>query len=219
MKITTATAAGLACFVLSQAAWATDVGAYLSLGAGVSAPENSDVVVTNPNQPATSASAAYDAGWGVAVAGGYKWDEGFRTEIEADFRRAHVSAIGGAKAQGIESNTGIMGNLLFDIGTGGGFQPYLGAGAGIAWNKWSNVTAPGYAVFDGNSAGFQYQGIFGIEVAVARAVGAFVEYRYMGTLSHTFQSVSPAGSSLNDRGDASHNVLIGARYSFGAAAK
>ena len=88
---------------------------------------------------------------------------------------ATLDNIAGANAPGHQGIFGMMGNLLFDIGHSPSFQPYVGGGIGVGWNKWSNVQAAripglsaGYAIFNDTSpAVFQYQGIAGVSVPVA----------------------------------------------------
>jgi len=193
---------------------------YLSFGGGASFPSNSNVDFRNSGAlPKVNGNTSFDTGYMLSGAAGYRWMSGMRTELELNYRKSNVDSIAGADASGSQRVLGVMGNVLFDIGNFSSFRPYVGGGAGVGWNKWSNVrgnpsaTFPvGTALYNERDPAFQWQGIAGVSRAFTDRMEGFVEYRYIGLEQNKFQgTVAAAASRHNDR---SHNALIGIRYNF-----
>ena len=221
MKIKFALAAivaGLTC----ATAHAADFGPYVGLGAGLSVPGNSTPILTRLLNAPHETRTSFSAGWDAEVVAGFKLD-GYRAEVEASYRQTALQHMDAGVATGHQSTSSVMGNLLFDIGSGGGFKPYLGGGIGAAFIKWHNVQATNSAqlpgvlpLFDDSSpAVFQYQGIVGMSFPVGATTDFFVEYHYVGTTGAKFESAALPGAVFSDHKDATHNALVGVRFSFG----
>lgn len=221
MKTKFALAAVAALYAMPAAA--LEPGAYASLGGMLnvtssSTPQISVLAAPTPRQIDVS----FKAGWGARGAVGYNFS-GWRTELEGGYRQAKLGHVNEAVASGKQNIFDVMGNIIFNIGQGVGFQPYLGAGVGAAWSKWgdvtsANVTALGgsLARYDDNSpTGFQYQGIAGVSFSLTPTTDVFADYRYIGTTGLTFQSTAPTGFTIREHKDGSHNLLIGVRFAFG----
>ena len=143
--------------------------------------------------------------------------------MEIGYRQTALQHMDAGAATGHQGTFSVMGNMLFDVGSGAAFQPYLGGGVGAAWVKWHNVQATPSAtlvgalpVFDDSSpAAFQYQGIVGVTVPVGATSDVFAEYHYVGTTGTTFASKALIGAIFSEHKDASHNVMVGVRFFFG----
>ena len=216
-----AAAIALSASALPASAQDLSPGTYFSIAGGASFPRNSSVDFRNSTTaPTTGATTTFDTGYMFSGAAGYRWSSLVRTELEANYRKANIDAIAGAPSPGRQQVIGLMGNVLFDVGSIGGFRPYVGGGVGIGWNKWSGVqgaisaTFPtGTALFtDRDSAALQWQGIAGLSHSFGERVEGFVEYRYIGLSKNQFASAGGALASHHD--DRSHNALVGIRYNF-----
>lgn len=215
-KLKCALLAVLAIFAAVPAAVADgEQGPYIGLGFGLHEAGNSTVSAEIPaGSPAVQNRVTFDTGWGAIGTIGYKWPQSFRTEFELGYRNATVGDVAGAPWLGRQSAVTLMGNILYDVGVGTAFQPYVGGGAGLAITKWSDVRAAGTPVFSDRSSKFQWQGIVGVTVPLRDRIDAFVDYRYANSLNNRFNS-DPTGSLVSGHDDASHNVFLGLRFTFG----
>lgn len=151
--------------VSSPAIAAEQFGPYIALGFGLHAPLNSTVTTESPlGAPVTTDRVTFGTGWATHGAVGYKWPEGFRSEFEVGYRNADVGTVAGTNSLGRQNAVTLMGNLLYDVGIGTTFQPYVGAGAGLAITKWKGVQSTGTPNFTDRSSKFQWQGIVGVTV-------------------------------------------------------
>ncbi len=204
-----------AAVVSSPAVAAEEYGPYIALGVGYHKALSSDVSSEIPVGGTTTQNrVTFNDGWGIHGAIGYKWPEDFRSEFEFGFRNATVSAVDSASWLGRQSAVTFMGNLLYDVGVGTAFQPYVGGGVGLAITKWDDVRGTGSPVFKDTSSKFQWQGIVGVTIPLRDRVDMYVDYRYANSLKNRFDS-NPAGSRVSGHDDASHNVFLGLRYTFG----
>ena len=87
---------------------------------------------------------------------------------------------GGIQAFGAtKDEIAAMANLYYDFNAGGTIVPYIGAGAGIAFEKNSALG------FQDNSTTFAYQGIVGVGYNIDPTWRVNLEGRYFGTTSPT----------------------------------
>ena len=221
MKFKFAVAAIVAGFTCAPA-HAFDFGPYAGLGGGLTIPANSTPILTRPANTAHETKTTFSAGWAAQGTVGYKLD-GYRPEVEISYRRNSLAHMDAGAATGAQGTLSVMGNLLFDVGSGGGFQPYLGGGVGGAFIKWNHVQPTNSATlvgalpeFDDTSpAVFQYQGIVGLSFAVGAATDVYAEYHYVGTTAATFDSKALPGAVFSESRGASHNLMVGFRFAFG----
>ncbi|MBB2203147.1 OmpA family protein [Gluconacetobacter tumulisoli] len=172
-------------------------------------------------------------GWGLG--------NGFRVEVEGDYRNNGLKNFGSSAVQGHvggrQQTYGVMANALFDMDIGKSWLfPYFGAGVGYAWQGMNaSVTAPGFNQQIGGTFGnFAYQGIFGLAFPMPWVVGlsATAEYRFwtmLGPQSHGARSVGTIGGydSIKEEGvatgnrdtrtDFNHSLMLGLRYEFNPA--
>jgi opacity protein-like surface antigen len=83
----------------------------------------------------------------------------------------------------------VMANLYYDFNAGGTWVPYIGAGAGVAFDKMSALN------LQDNTTNFAYQGIVGIGYNIDPTWRVNLEGRYFGTTGPT---VVGAGFSNNN---------------------
>jgi OOP family OmpA-OmpF porin len=197
-------------------------GPYFSFGGGLSLPEDSSVDMRIPvTTPVRNREVTFDMGYMLSGAVGYKWESGWRTELEGNYRESSLNDLATSSATGSQKIIGVMTNLIYDLGNSTTFHPYLGGGVGVAWNKWDNVQGSpnatflfGTAVMNDRDVSLQWQGIAGVSHPFTERVDGFVEYRYIGTFNNKFHSVPP-GSTISRHSDRSHNLLVGIRFNFG----
>jgi outer membrane protein OmpA-like peptidoglycan-associated protein len=207
---------------LSTTAAPAAEGLYFSFGGGLSQPEDSSIDLRVPiTTPERNREITFDMGYILSGAVGYRWDSGFRTELEANYRESSINDLATAAATGRQKVIGVMTNLLYDLGNSSTIHPYIGGGIGVAWNKWDNVqgtpsaTFPfGTPAFNERDTSLQWQAIGGLSHPFTERVDGFVEYRYIGTFNNKFHSVPP-GSTASRHDDRSHNILVGIRFNFG----
>lgn len=174
---------------------------------------------------------------------GYGFGNGFRVEVEGDYRHNGVSnasnVMGASSIHGREQKYGPMVNGLFDLDIGMSWIfPYFGVGAGYQWTHLSEeIAGSGAEAFRGGTDGrFAYQAIAGASFPLAPVPGLSLtaEYRFMGLagdhdlggyrLSGCASSCaagSPATSNVRVAArldhDFNHGLLIGLRYAFDTA--
>ncbi|GBQ83819.1 outer membrane protein [Gluconacetobacter johannae DSM 13595] len=178
----------------------------------------------------TGATGIGSVGWGLG--------NGFRVEVEGDYRNNGLKSFGSSgEGHGRQQTYGVMANALFDLDIGKSWlYPYFGAGIGYAWQAMNaGVTAPGFSQQIGGTFGnFAYQGMFGLAFPVPWVVGlsATAEYRFwtmLGPQSHGARSVGTVGGydSVKEFGvatgnrstmtDFNHSLMLGLRYEFNPA--
>ncbi|ACI51426.1 OmpA/MotB domain protein [Gluconacetobacter diazotrophicus PA1 5] len=182
----------------------------------------------------TGATGIGSIGWGLG--------NGFRVEVEGDYRNNGLKNFGSAGVPsshvgGRQQTYGVMANALFDLDIGKSWLfPYFGAGVGYAWQAMNaSVTAPNFSQQIGGTFGnFAYQGIFGLAFPVPWVVGlsATAEYRFwtmLGPQSHGARSIGtvggydttraygPAAGNRDTMTDFNHSLMLGLRYEFNPA--
>jgi outer membrane protein OmpA-like peptidoglycan-associated protein len=159
---------------------------------------------------------------------GYGFGNGFRAEVEGNYRSNDVHSFSGVPthASGYESNSGIMLNGLYDINVGSKFvTPYVGAGLGWQHSDFNNVSAKGSGVAlrsDNSNNDLAYQGIAGASFPTSiNGLSVTAEYRLRGNVedgtSYKAVEYTSSGSKLvklsGDNG-LNHSMLVGLRYAF-----
>jgi len=111
-------------------------------------------------------------------------------------------------------------NLLYDIGTGTAFTPYLGLGAGWAFLDAGGVRSlNGNRTVNGSDNKFAYQGIAGVAYGLSDQLKLTLDYRYFATLDPKYSAKTQAGVSTSvDSEYSAHSLLLGLRYHFAAPA-
>ncbi len=203
-------------------------GPYLGAGAGYNLPEN----------PPLEGGGKIEPGGGFVGLGsvGYGLGNGFRFELEGNYREAPLPSISNAEVSGNSGNLhtyGVMANVLYDLDVGVPWLfPYLGGGVGYAWDNFSRTrvftTAASPAIggtFDSTEGSFAFQAIGGLSFPLPRLPGWSVtaEYRFFAIPgSETFtgdQTIAgiagPVPVSIKVLHQYDHSFLLGVRYAFG----
>jgi OOP family OmpA-OmpF porin len=228
---------------LAGAAHAQPVtGPYVSLGGGGNLVQDESLRL-NENFPGSKLR--FDAGVTGLGAVGYGFGNGFRVELEGNWRQNDLQHVLGTdfptSAGGRQQNYGTMANAIFDMDVGANWiYPYFGAGAGYSWTHWQAISAvnPGGA-YDFTAGGTQghyaYQALFGLAFPVPFVTGLSLtaEYRFFSVVggdAFSGESVGtegPNGSrpygiargNSDIRTDYDHTALIGLRYELFPPAK
>ena len=210
-------------------------GPYVSLGGGANFIQD-ERIRENPFFPGSKLG--FDTGWAGVGAVGYGLGNGFRVEIEGNYRQNDLSSVSGlgfpAHVGGREQNYGALADLIFDMDVGANWiYPYLGVGAGYSWTHLKDVSAvaPG-GLYDFGAGGTQghytYQALFGLSLPVPFLAGlsATVEYRFYSVVGNTSFPAESVGSegvagprgfgllrgTFGYRSDYNHTLMAGLRY-------
>jgi outer membrane protein OmpA-like peptidoglycan-associated protein len=144
---------------------------------------------------------------------GYGFGNGFRVEVQGDYRNLHQRLTNGAVGGGLNQTYGGFVNGLFDFDIGMPFiYPYAGIGAGYEETK---LSSGGNSANAGSAAA---QGILGAAFPIPDVPGlsATVEYRFMATVED--EKFKADGGSSKDGSQYNHAGLLGLRYVFGIEA-
>ncbi len=224
-------AGGLGVNFLTRVSENTSVGPFSDGGAGGNGTLR---INTNP-------------GWAILGSVGWGFGNGLRLEGEANYRSNDVSNVTSpgfmtVSSGGSISSFGLMVNALYDFRVGP-VMPYVGAGIGYAWNRYSGVGVwaldgagnPGNIRLNDTAGNFAYQGIVGVAIPITSVPGLAVtaEYRYFGMLASTIGGSATRSTTVNlgegtatSTGIASasikppsnnNSILFGVRYNFGQA--
>ncbi|PLK23224.1 hypothetical protein C0V72_10650 [Porphyrobacter sp. TH134] len=79
--------------------------------------------------------------------------------------------------QGRVANYGLFGNVFYDINTGSGFKPFVGAGLGYQWAD-IKYRPSGVDVADENDGGLAYQLMAGASFALSDTAEVFGQYTW-----------------------------------------
>ena len=206
-------------------------GPYIGAGAGanwINSPERFDIKGSRQGNfglpPGVrfedAGKAQFELGWGAVASLGWGFGNGFRAEVEGNYRNNEIDSIRGlglspvARTGGFQRTYGVMGNAFYDfdpgfLGIGPSYvQPYIGVGAGYMWTEFRNIRgvsgAPGgvngFRVFsDDRDGSFAYQGIAGIAVPFTwlgvPGLTLTAEYRFLGLLEPELRT------SIRDQGN------------------
>ena len=220
--------AALAC--LPEAALAQPVtGLYIGVGAG------GNILQTDPITSRPGQQIHYDVGEAGVISAGWGFGNGFRAELEGNFRHNGIRQLTiqnfPTTSSGDRYTYGGMVNGLFDLDIRSPYvYPYLGVGVGYSWNQFDKFQATGangfaYRINDTRGS-FAYQGIIGASFPVPPVIGLSLtlEYRFLGTVgdrdySSTDSLPLAVGSRTTSRiaDSYNHSVLLGLRYAFNVA--
>jgi OOP family OmpA-OmpF porin len=205
-------------------------GPYVAGGAGINFLQDLQPKVSIPGASASGHTNS-DVGPVVVMSLGWGFGNGFRAEIEGDYRNNTFHGGGGG---GQEQKAGAMANVMYDfVGIVPMVQPYVGVGVGYQWAIEQNVHGggPGFTFTSGsnNRGSFAYQAIAGMAIPIASVPGLSItaEYRFMGltgnrdygaTVTLTPPPVTaPIRGTFSTTADFNHSILVGFRYAFGMA--
>lgn len=199
-------------------------GLYVGAGAGYNwmQPEKTNALTT----PVTRGEGWLNSNGGAVALGsiGYGLGNGFRVEIEGDYRNHDFNSLNGIipgpsgmSASGSEQDFAVMANALYDIdlrsSLGISFLvPYVGIGVGYDRTSLDSVHFSGGGqnfAFSGSTGSFAVQGILGASfpVPVVPGLAFTAEYRYFalpdsrvfsGTATFAPGAVSPGSPAMTE---------------------
>lgn len=146
---------------------AVDRGPYLSLGAGVN-------IINDVDEDSGSATAAFDPGFRIGVAGGYRFTPMISAEIESsylfnDFEDAADSTF---------SQVPFLANMVFRFENSSSFVPFIGAGVG---GVATILTIDDIISEDDDSdVVFAWQAQAGVHYRINDNMSAGITYKYLG---------------------------------------
>ncbi|HXP72598.1 MAG TPA: OmpA family protein [Stellaceae bacterium] len=164
---------------------------------------------------------------GFAAGGDFGYDFGrVRLEAELVYRRSTVQqtriTAGGSGFPPLTGQTtpigdaaalGGMANVMVDLLPHSRWTPYVGAGVGGARIALENYQALGVTFVDQKSWQLAYQGIAGVRYQGSPAISLSLDYRYFATMDVSLRDGAGASFKIPY---ASHNVMLGIAYHFGA---
>jgi outer membrane protein OmpA-like peptidoglycan-associated protein len=198
-------------------------GLYVGAGAGYNYTQNQDLKsVTALGTTVDTSGAKLKTNGGVlgSVSVGYGLGNGFRVEVQGDYRNYHQKASGTVDGVALRSAGSFLNqtyggfvNGLFDFDVGAGFMyPYAGIGVGY---EETRLSASGSQSNAGSVAG---QAILGASFPVPDFEGLSVtaEYRFMTTFQNEKFKMDDESAKVKQQYN--HAGLIGLRYAFGVEA-
>jgi OOP family OmpA-OmpF porin len=213
-------------------------GLYVGLGAGYNYLQNTNVnslsTAAGKISPASGAKFTGNGGFGGLVNVGYGFGNGFRVELEGNYRQDNMhysprSTVPLALSGGgnFQSYGGFV-NALFDFDVGAGWvYPYVGAGVGyegvqLSGTKvYANGTTNGLYYNDSTKGVVEGQAIVGASFPIEDVPGLSLtaEYRFIGAFERpNFGGVfEPSGTPVKVKLDNlyTHEAMLGLRYAFG----
>ena len=151
-------------------------GPYLGAGAGYNLPENHPLEGGGKIEPGGGFVGLGSVGYGLG--------NGFRFELEGNYREAPLPAISNAEVSSNSGNLhtyGVMANVLYDLDIGVPWLfPYLGGGVGYAWDQFLADPRVHHCRFPGDrrdvstqtEGSFAFQAIGGLSFPHATAARA-----------------------------------------------
>ena len=226
--------------------WYGSAGASYSLGGSldIDAPANPTAIGQSPYMIGKGAKG--DTGFGGALALGYAFDNGFRTEAQLAKGNAEFKNNGVSSTLGNVNVWTAMLNGLYDFNRDGRINPFVGAGVGLARVNLvassfdqANASNPLLALsrasavsIDDSDTGFAWQLIAGLGLKLSEKLTADISYTYVNVADLNFAGTGRArAGSFGGSGTAPLNLGassgsgglpgagglgLGLRYSFAA---
>jgi opacity protein-like surface antigen len=133
----------------------------------------------------------FDPGVRLDVAGGYQFTRwlGADLEIGLIFNAARATSLDGAAENSLYMmQVPIMANVICSIPLRSRLHPFLGAGAGAVSTSLENFDLLSNA-HSGQDVTFGLQGFAGIHYEISPRMELGLEYKFMGTTEHKFESL------------------------------
>jgi OOP family OmpA-OmpF porin len=169
----------------------------------------------------------FKTGYGLLGALGYGYGNGWRTELEANWRDNKVdslsrNSVNQAAAGGNVSSFGVFGNALRDFDLGLPVTPHLGVGLGWLRSN-AELKGGGLTIADDHDDLIGYQLIAGLSYPVMQQLKLTLDYRFLSSFNKPSYSTTAAYRAAN-AGETSvtldrpmnHAIMLGLRWEFGA---
>ena len=208
--------------------WRVDLGVSKSVGADIRDEDYSVGEVINGDPNNTTAGTLSDAGTGVVAGAGFGWqfNPRVRGDLTLGYRRYRLDTSDGSDTRfkaDISSLALMVGAYYENDAASGPWKPYIGAGLGVARNKFGDFTgtAPGgtFSGPGGTSTGFAWMVTtgFGFLLSSRRVLDIGYRYADLGKLETSSGNLSDgAGNLLPTSGFTvklrAHELLVGMRF-------
>ncbi len=186
---------------------------YVEVQTGVSVLADSDI-----SGLGLAGEAAFDTGFVVGGAIGYRLFDNLRAEANLRYRKADVDKVtsGAVTLKGV-GDVGIltlMANVYVDFDFGYAIKPYIGGGIGIGFVDVDKGSS-NILIVDDNETEFAWNLMAGASYRVFENADLTFGYRYLGTTDLKLEATRVGfGSSKLNAEIAVHEVLFGLRYGF-----
>ncbi len=159
-------------------------------------------------------------GFNAGGAIGYKFNENFRAEVEASYKRNDLDTLRVTQSplgfvtgtpvdtEGDITSRSVLANIIWDFVNSSQVTPYVMGGAGIANIDLNDVRVGSILFSDDDATVFAYQFGGGVEVAASKTVGFFLDYKLFGTSDPELKD--SAGFDFESE-VFSHNISAGIR--------
>jgi opacity protein-like surface antigen len=194
--------------LLTQPALALDPGFFAGVLGGATHVNESTLTAAGVG----TVDLTFDLGYDIAGFIGYKSTMGWRVELEGAWRTAEMDegTFAGVtyNVAGDIQSLSLMANAAYDVAGLGRWQPYFGAGIGIAMLDAEVTGIAGFPVTGANADDtvFAYQGFVGVAYLVSQGVDIFSQYRYFATTDPNFSGIKAEVGT--------HNFEVGLRINF-----
>lgn len=150
-----------------------------------------------------------DIGPGGLAGFGYDFND-FRAELELGYRENDFEGSGDTQTKSL------MANMFYDFGDQGGWEPYVGVGAGLGRVTLDGVNVTGGGTFNDDDTGPAFQAAAGAAFPIGERVKLTVDYRFLTVQSLDFTSSTGANpeSEVYD-----HGIFVGLRWQLSAPPK
>jgi len=185
-------------------------GFYVGGGLGFTLTQSTDFI-----GPSGTTEIDHDVGFHVRAAGGYRFTNRLRGEVEVSFFTGEIDQVNvnGANVDAGERTSAVAGmlNVMYDL-SDGPLVPYLGGGIGLV-----NLDNDGFDDGSGTVVGeiedveVAYQFIAGVGYRMTDKLQLTFDYRYFAS---TEPSVSAGASGPQDIEFNTHRLTLGANYDF-----
>jgi outer membrane protein OmpA-like peptidoglycan-associated protein len=229
---------------IPAAAWAQPIsGLYVGAGAGFNILQDQTIKYIGRDSIGAGTNPTWDTGYAIVGSVGWGFGNGFRVEVEGNYRHNDLRGFKGVNVAsstgGTEAKYGALVNVLYDFDLapyGMSFMtPYLGLGAGYVQNRWGKVhanvgTSAGNALLQVNNdaSGLAAQAIVGAAfplTMISPHLAATLEYRFFAQpYDRKYNGALFAPPPLGDvtgkvkvADDFNHSVLVGLRWVFEVA--
>jgi opacity protein-like surface antigen len=158
----------------------------------------------------------FNDAFALGLGAGYKWSW-FRTDLTFDY--AFPASYSGDTpgfspdfTAKVQSST-VLANVYFDLGTWGGFTPYLGGGLGGAYLRTTNFASASLPTAEVSSDrwNFAWAAMAGVSYCFTQNLLLDIGYRYLdqGKIS---TGITTAGDQLSFGNLTSHEIRAGVRW-------
>ncbi len=179
-------------------------GFYVGADAGMSFPFSTKVKIDGVNDKLKT---KFDNGFVGDAIVGYDFGNNIRGEFDFGYRNFDIEKVQGVKVNGGLDSYAFMGNVYYDFNNKTKFTPFVGAGAGLAYNKLDKKDG-----FSGSSTKPALQGMVGLAYNFTDSWSASVAYRYFTTFGQQAKYNGVEGKYDFE----TQEILLGVRYTFNA---